>query len=115
MSIDKTTVIPDAFSAFELSKVRGHSAESYKYLFLSPYTLRSDKNLRDNLAAFHAAAKPLFDLKAKLWALGGRLTMNADTGEIRSELLDDYRAADEQLDYLIEALKKSIFGEQNEH
>ena len=115
MSINKTTVIPDALCAFELSKLEKHRAEHYRYLFLSPYTLMYNKNIRDKMAEFHAAARPLFDLKAKLWALGGRLTMNTHTGEIKSELLDDYKTADEQLDCQIEALKKLIFGEQHDY
>ncbi len=114
MNTTKTTVIPDALSAFELSKVEKRRAEHCRYLFLPSHSLRSYENLRDKMAEFHAASGPLFDLKAKLWALGGRLTMNVKTGEIKSELLGDYKLADDALNCQIELLKNEIFGEQHD-
>lgn len=114
MSTHKTTVIPDALSAFELSKVENHRAERYRYLFLSPRTLMYQAGPQDKMNEFLAAAGPLLELKAKLWALGGRLTMNVSTGEIKSELMDEYKLFDETLSHYIELMKNDIFGEQHD-
>jgi hypothetical protein len=53
------------------------------------------------------------EIRAKIWAVGSCLILNSSTGEIYSELLEDYVDLDEKLDSCIDNLWFQIFGRQH--
>jgi hypothetical protein len=115
LSTDKIVTIPDELSAFELLQSKAYKPGEYMYEFSFLYRRRDCEDLKGKLEEFYAFAKPLFDLKAKLWAAGGRMTMNIATGEIKSELLEEYKEVEQQLDLQIALIKREIFGEQHDY
>jgi hypothetical protein len=66
------------------------------------------------LEEFRIAAEPFMEIRAKIWAVGSCLILNSSTGEIYSELLEDYVDVDEKLASCIDNLWFQIFGRQHD-
>lgn len=107
-------IVQDAVTAYELVRLGAYDPETsdYEFSFLPTATLAKEHTKK--LVEFCAASKPFMELKAKLWAAGGSITFNPATGEVYSELLEDYVEADKRLDACIDLLQFQIFGGQND-